>query len=80
MIPVVVSKSPPQELPHPCSIFYLREYKKSDTNPLLLQQNFSELKADYLGFHHCILMAQKISIALRVLLSMVTELQVNGCH
>lgn len=48
--PVVTSKCPPWELPHPSFIFDLREYKKSDTNPLFLQQKFSEIKANYPDF------------------------------
>ena len=40
-------QSPPWILPKPKFISDLRKYKKSDTNHLLIQQNFAEIKAKY---------------------------------
>ena len=47
IIPVVVPKVPPWELPKPKFIFDLRQHKKSDTNPLIIQQHFNEIKSNY---------------------------------
>ena len=48
--PVEISKSPPWEFPKPKFIYDLRKHKKSDTNPLIIQQHFAEIisfKTDY---------------------------------
>ena len=45
--PVFVSNCPPWKLFKPNFIFDLRSHKKSDTNPLLIQQNFAEIKSRF---------------------------------
>ena len=44
---VEVPKCPPWELPKPKFIFDLRKHKKTDTNPLIIQQHFAEIKSNY---------------------------------
>ena len=43
--PVEISKAPPWELPSPEIIYDLRKHKKSETNPLVIQQHFAEIKS-----------------------------------
>ena len=47
---VKICKCPPWELPKPKMIFDLREHNQYKTNPLLIQQHYAEIKADYLDF------------------------------
>ena len=50
IFPVQIPKSPPWELPRPKFIFDLRKHKKSDTNPLIIQQHFAEIKSKYTDY------------------------------
>lgn len=47
---VETCKCPPWELPKPKMIFDLREHNKNKTNPLLIQQHYAEIKANYSDF------------------------------
>ena len=48
--PISIPKSPPWELPQPKMIFDLRVHKKSETNPLIIQQHFAEIKSQFLEY------------------------------
>jgi hypothetical protein len=43
--PIVIPENPPCLNPKPTFNFELTQYKKSETNPLLIQQHFAEIKS-----------------------------------
>ena len=45
--PVEVPNCPPWELLKPKLIFDLRKHKKADTNPLIIQQHYAEIKSNF---------------------------------
>ena len=46
-----IPSSPPWLYPEPKLIFYLREHKKSLTNPLIIQHHFAEIKSKYSDYY-----------------------------
>ena len=43
--PIVIPENPPWLNPKPTFNFELTQYKKSETNPLLIQQHFAEIRS-----------------------------------
>jgi hypothetical protein len=43
--PIVIPENPPWLNPKPIFNFELTQYKKSETNPLLIQQHFAEIRS-----------------------------------
>jgi hypothetical protein len=43
--PIVIPENPPWLNPKPTFNFELTKYKKSETNPLLIQQHFAEVRS-----------------------------------
>ena len=43
--PIVISENPPRLNPKPTFNFEHTQYKKSETNPLLIQQHFPEIRS-----------------------------------
>jgi len=43
--PIVIPENPPWLNPNPIFNFELTQYKKSETNPLLIQQHFAEIRS-----------------------------------
>jgi hypothetical protein len=43
--PIVIPENPPWLNPKPTFIFELTQHKKSETNPLLIQQHFAEIRS-----------------------------------